>query len=129
MQIPEKNQNEDYEFVNHASRTPKKKISPVALGLIFIAAGLVCSYFFIYQKLQQMAEHSASISYSKKAMILGPMLLIFGLYYAVIRPDDLNVMSPRDKKWLYLFVAVFIVAMIALYEWFKTIASGYGYSL
>lgn len=129
MQIPEKNQNEDYEFVNHASRTPKKKISPITLGLLFIAGGFVCSYFFIYQKLQQMAEHSASVSYSMKAMMLGPMLLIFGLYYAVIRPDDLNPVSPRDKKWLYIFVGIFIVAMIALYEWFKTIARGHGYSL
>lgn len=129
MQIPENNPNSDYEFVNHSSRTPKKKVSPVLLGLLFIAGGLVCSYFFIYQKLQQMAEHATSISYSMKAMMLGPVLLIFGLYYALIRPSDINPQSPRDKKWLYIFIGIFIVAMIVLYEWFKTEAQGYGYSL
>ncbi|SHG97775.1 hypothetical protein [Pedobacter caeni] len=128
MQIPANNPNEDYEFVNHNSRKPKKAISPLLIGVLFIAAGLLSSYFFIYQKLQQMAEHAPSVSYSVKTMMLGPVLLIFGLYYVLVRPSDLNAQSPRDKKWLYIFIGIFIVAMIILHEWFKAQANGYGYN-
>lgn len=129
MQLPEQNPNKDYEFINHNSRKQKKKISPVLAGLLLIAGGAVLSYFFIYQKLQQMAAHEPSISYSLKMIMLGPMLLIFGLYYILVRPADVNQQSARDKKWLYVFIGIFIVGMIVLYQWFSSMARGYGYSL
>jgi len=129
MQLPEQNPNKDYEFVNHNSRKPKKAISPLMLGLIFIACGAVASYFFIYQKLKEMEAHADAISYSMKLLMVGPMLVIFGLYFVLVKPSDINAQSPRDKKWLYLFVGIFIVAMIILYQWFSKMAEGYGYSI
>jgi len=51
------------------------------------------------------------------------------LYFVLVKPSDINAQSPRDKKWLYVFVGIFIVAMIILYQWFSNMAEGYGYSI
>lgn len=129
MQLPEKDANKDYEFVDHSSRKPAKKISPLFLGLLFLAAGIGCSYYFIYEKLQQMAQHSTSISYSVKMIFLGPTLLLLGLYLMIIRPKDFANDLGMGRKWAYFYIILFIVAMIAFHEWFKATAMGYGYSL
>jgi H+/Cl- antiporter ClcA len=123
------NQNADFEYSNRNSRKPRKNISPVFLGALLIAGGLIASYFFLFRKLQMMAERVAQISYSIKTLLLGPMLILFGLFYMIIRPTTPNLTDSREKKWFYLFLIMMLLVMGGVYFWVKQYASTYGYFL
>jgi H+/Cl- antiporter ClcA len=123
------NPNAGFEYSNKNSRKPKKNISPVFLGSLLIAGGLIAGYFFLFRKLQMMAEMVEQISYSMKAMLLGPMCILFGLFYIIIRPKSPNITDSREKKWFYLFMAVMLLIMAGMYFWIRQYALTYGYSL
>lgn len=123
------NPNADFEYSNKNSRKPKKNISTVFLGSLLIAGGLAASYFFLFRKLQMMTERMEQISYSMKAMLLGPMCIVFGLFYMIIQPKSPNITDSREKKWFYLFMTIMLLVMAVMYFWIKQYAAAYGYTL
>ncbi|MCW3465992.1 hypothetical protein [Chitinophaga nivalis] len=112
-----------------ASHTPvpDKTYSPVWVGLVMLGGGIVAAYFFIYRNYALMKAGAREITYSVKGMMLGPVAIIFGLYYLLIRPTALNPVSRRDRGWLYVFIVIMMATIAGLYFAEKSFAAEHGY--
>lgn len=121
------NDNQPYEYHNKYSRKPLK---PWLIGLVFIVIGSLFGYYSIIRVLQQMAERAESVKYSVQGVLIGPFMLVSGLFL-LFAPKDIaaEVMKPGGKsKWIWLVFIIVGGCCVLTYFLFKHQAAKYGYT-
>jgi hypothetical protein len=100
------------------------------LGLAIFSIGLVIAYFFIYLKWIAIKALAPQVSYSIKVIVFVPMCIIFGLYYMLLAPNNNGAwkhLEGREKRMAIIAFIITVVSSAALFVWFKSELSKYGY--
>ena len=87
-------------------------------GLFLTSVGLISSYYFIYSTLQDIKAGS-DIDYSFKGILIGPVLIVVGIYLLVFTNGgkfSIKELS-SNQKWIFYFALIigFALGLFAIY--------------
>ena len=103
------------------------------VGLLLIAAGLACGWFFILGPLHQAQAHAPEVSYNLKSFILAPLLVVGGIALLLGGPPvaEAFVGKPEGRQQIAITVVTALIAFALSglgWWWFdgQMTALGYG---
>ncbi len=107
---------------------PKNKIRLIGAAIFLV--GAVVGYYFIYLKWLAIKALVPEVNYSIKSIIFVPMCIVFGLYYLLFTPSNNGAwknLEGREKKIAVIVFIITVISSAALFIWFKSELSKYGY--
>ena len=103
---------------------------PRSVGAILALFGAALCYWMIYLPIQQAEEHAASIQLSLKGAMIGLMLTVIGLIYAIFGARFARIFQPsaeESKVPAYIVGTVLAVMGVGIYMALKSYLESKGY--
>ena len=86
-------------------------------GGLLLTGGVLWTVFYLGGKARALATGAAAVEYGYLAVLIGPLAVALGLFYLLVRPGTLQgaqAMNRRERLWFLVFLAVGILAGVAL---------------
>ena len=86
-------------------------------GGLLLTGGVLWMVFYLGGKARALAIGAAAVEYGYLAVLVGPLAVALGLFYLLVRPGTLQgvqAMNRRERLWFLVFLAVGILAGVAL---------------
>ncbi|MFT4094320.1 MAG: hypothetical protein QM640_11840 [Niabella sp.] len=102
----------------------------IAVGLTTIIAGGVFLYLFVFRNTQDVADAISHIYISFAASGVGPVFILIGLFYVLVRSESLNPeeMSSKERTLYWIMVATGLIIGLSTAFWLQHYVKEAGYS-
>ena len=97
--------------------SPPSPPSAATPGGLLLTGGVLWTVFYLGGKARALATGAAAVEYGYLAVLIGPLAVALGLFYLLVRPGTLQgmqAMNRRERLWFLVFLAVGILAGVAL---------------
>jgi hypothetical protein len=109
-----------------------EKLPPIrAIGVLALLLSLPIIYSGIYEPISDAASRKPTVSFSRKAAFVVPLVLALGIVYTVFGERAVKYLgwgtNATGLGWA--FMIFFILVGIFTYFWVENIVESYGYSI
>ena len=103
--------------------------NPILVGLTAMITGGAFLYLFVFRKIQAAIAGAEHIYTSLAASGVGPLFILIGLFYVLVKPQSLKPeeMPPKQRTLYWTMIAIgFIIGLITAL-WLKNYVKEAGY--
>jgi H+/Cl- antiporter ClcA len=108
------------------------KTKKIVFAIFFILTGIALIWWQIYLPIVDAMNHKPEIKYEYKALVFGPVMLLFGIYM-LFAPKDIDFSRgyiPGDKKqnrFVLITALLFLIIAAVTFFLFQKVIQSYGY--
>lgn len=104
--------------------------NPIVVGLTAMIAGGASLYLFVFRKMQAATAGVENIYTSFAASGLGPICMLMGLFYVLVKPQSLKPeeMLPKQRILYWTMAAIGFIIGLSTAFWLKNYIKEAGYA-
>jgi hydrogenase-4 membrane subunit HyfE len=109
-----------------------EKLPPIrGIGVLALICSSVFIYLGIYEPISDAASHKPTVSLSRKAAFIAPMVLALGIVYTVFGERAVKYLGWGVNATVlgWAFIVFFILLGIIVYFAVENVVQSYGYSV